>query len=835
MSKIRDYILLDTDDFEQQHGQEAYDDTRELARKQVYHASLVFPDMKEIRARKISGGSTEQQADDAIKRILKRKAFSEVFINRYISALKGPKIEGFKDLIDSFDIQYYNEPLKASDLEKELNISQLVIPEGMHDTLRQTIKTLDIDPKYQEAVEQILEELDVPQTRVKMEYSPGDIIDIINPVLTEDRNEFYEFWEDIHPLYQKLKNAIEDVLRDWQGVSKELHEKDDEEGEGLRGEYKETLDLPEVFQESEQFIELEKEMIELAKLFRKMSTDLNYVVKVEPLSFKLIDSDDGSIHHNVIEMLKDEIMGLAFFAGKGDSLGSEKVGDEEDSLEDSQPQFTGDDDSSTGPKQPQATYDPRDASASEDHTREEIKRGKQLYTKIHQVDPLSALAQFKNKFKRGAFTSRSYIKFMSEMEEQVKEMGRADPDMINQLWELMDDLNEAQKEIIDVSKDSYYIPLVPEMVRVLDMSRQEKIDNEEGIEDFHNNLIELIQEIIETDDTTMAPWITEFSDTKSGVSERAYGDKAEEEDSIQFARFSIGKTGMPRDLGKFADSMTELLQLVNEYYVVPAHSHYLPFENIPNFLDAKYLSKTKVTGPDSLYQLLEFGYYSLGAQMIDQHELRQVNKFLILMKHQTEVDMKDAVIITERLLEVLNEIFDERFEVNDKKLLAKILIGVANKNNVDSSGIKLDGENITELAKNYNRKDTSSYFLLIKLMRHYKELFMKDKKKKKETTKFYELIEGIRNPLLLSQQRDILIAHDEIRKMFNKPVHFSYRDLDDYDDITYTINLVKSKYKQDITATDITHIVTELDSINSISKKHGLGEELIYHVKGLYR
>ena len=37
MSKIRDYILLDTDDFEQKHGQEEYDNTRELARKQVYH------------------------------------------------------------------------------------------------------------------------------------------------------------------------------------------------------------------------------------------------------------------------------------------------------------------------------------------------------------------------------------------------------------------------------------------------------------------------------------------------------------------------------------------------------------------------------------------------------------------------------------------------------------------------------------------------------------------------------------------------------------------------------------------------------------------------------
>ena len=222
--------------------------------------------------------------------------------------------------------------------------------------------------------------------------------------------------------------------------------------------------------------------------------------------------------------------------------------------------------------------------------------------------------------------------------------------------------------------------------------------------------------------------------------------------------------------------------------------------------------------------------------MIDQHELRVINSFLDMMKHQTEIDLKDAILITERTLEVLNGIFDERFEENDKKLMAKILLDVLDKNDIDSSGIKLKGELITDLVKGYDRRNTSSYFLLLKIMSHYKELFLKDRKKKEEMKKFYELLEGIREPFKLSQQqKDILIAHDEIRKMLKRPVHYSYRSLSDYDDINSTIEMVKSKYNQDITATDITHIVTDFNSINALSKKHGLGEELIYHIKGLYR
>ena len=127
MSKIKDYIILETDEFEKKHGEEAYDDTRELARRQEFNSSLVVPQFREKREKLIEDGSTEVAADKAITRILKRKAFSEQFINRYVEALKGPKISGFKDLIESFDIKYYGKPLTANDLEEELNVGKLVI------------------------------------------------------------------------------------------------------------------------------------------------------------------------------------------------------------------------------------------------------------------------------------------------------------------------------------------------------------------------------------------------------------------------------------------------------------------------------------------------------------------------------------------------------------------------------------------------------------------------------------------------------------------------------------------------------------------------------------
>ncbi len=825
MSRLKDYIALSTDEFENKYGDEAYDETRELARKTNYNASLVIPIMREERERRIADGATEQEADKNIRRILKRKAFSEEFISRYITALQGTKVEGFGDLIETFDITYYGEPLKASDLEGELNTKKLVIPEGMEDVIKQTIKTLNIDEKYQGAIEQILSELDKPKDMISVSYSPADIVDTINPVKTEDRKEFYDFWEEIHPLFDDLYKAVENVIRDWQGVSKELNEE---------GGYKEEMTLPEPLKESDEFVELEKEMIALTKLFKKMK-GMNYVAEVEPLSFKLHSRHDDEIHINVIEMIKDEILSLPIF----DAIDSDPGLDEEDDeVPEPSPTFEGEDDEQGGGQTNiggTPDFDPHgNLSPNAIH---QIERAEKLYKTIHHVDPLTAVAQMKNKFKRGAFTSRTYTKFIAEMESQMKDLGSMNPDMIDQLWELMEDLKEAEEELVEVSQEEYHVPLTSEMTKVLNMSREEKIDNIADIDDFHEKLLDAVQDIVETeDDKSMSPWITEFIDTRESVSsEYDLGDEAGES-TPRMARYQTGKTGMPRPLGKYMDSITELLRIINEYYVVPAHSHFLPFETIPKHLDSKFLSQIKIAGPDSLYQLLEFGFYSTSAQMIDMHEINHINEYLDMMKNPTEIDMKDAVIISEKLLDVLDDIFDERFKENDKKLLSKVLVGIANKNNVEAKDITLEGESIVELSKGYSRKKhTSSYFLLIKLLRHYKDLFLKDSKKKEPMEKFYELLEGVRNPLLLSQQRDILIAHDEIRKMSDKPIHYAYKNLDDYDDINNTIDLIKSKYKQDITATDITSIVTEFDSINSISKKHGLGEEVIYHIKGLYR
>ena len=71
--------------------------------------------------------------------------------------------------------------------------------------------------------------------------------------------------------------------------------------------------------------------------------------------------------------------------------------------------------------------------------------------------------------------------------------------------------------------------------------------------------------------------------------------------------------------------------------------------------------------------------------------------------------------------------------------------------------------------------------------------------------------------------------------MMHKPIYYSNSKIDSYDSINKTIDIMKSEYDKDINATDITGITEELDSFSSIAKKYGITEDMVYHIKAMYR
>ena len=92
-----------------------------------------------------------------------------------------------------------------------------------------------------------------------------------------------------------------------------------------------------------------------------------------------------------------------------------------------------------------------------------------------------------------------------------------------------------------------------------------------------------------------------------------------------------------------------------------------------------------------------------------------------------------------------------------------------------------------------------------------------------------------RKTKLAGPQEQLLDAHDAIRKMMKRPPYYGVCETDSYDNVNDTIDLIKSQYNVELTAYDISTIVDEIDSLESLAKKHGTNEDVIYHVKAMYR
>ena len=117
------------------------------------------------------------------------------------------------------------------------------------------------------------------------------------------------------------------------------------------------------------------------------------------------------------------------------------------------------------------------------------------------------------------------------------------------------------------------------------------------------------------------------------------------------------------------------------------------------------------------------------------------------------------------------------------------------------------------------------------------EDFVKNNSKNKEIlSNFKSILDTTLDKITKSEtEENILNAHDDIRKMLGKPIFYKKGKLDNYNHIENTLNIMKKEYNVELTAMDITSIVHEVDSMQSIGLKYGMSAEGVYFLKANFR
>ena len=203
---LKDYLRLSAEDYEDKHGDEALDDMEDRAPKFEFTESLVLPYWKQVLDNLVEQGVADEEAKKRITAQLTKKNLSSEFVKEYVDALEGTMkeidedklLEQIEAFVQNFD--YQGKTLKLKDLESSLDIKELDYRKGKLDSsiLSALSHWEGLHPKFAPGIEAMSDFVENRGKGGKHYYSAGDLLDTIDPKLTEDRKEFYEFWEEVY-------------------------------------------------------------------------------------------------------------------------------------------------------------------------------------------------------------------------------------------------------------------------------------------------------------------------------------------------------------------------------------------------------------------------------------------------------------------------------------------------------------------------------------------------------------------------------------------------------------------------------------------------------------
>jgi len=814
MKIVQDYITMSLRPFRRQYGEEAKEFRRNLGNLD-FTLSHIPQEVK------------DSDTKESYRKILVDKGFPSEYIDKFMSSISDDLEQSRDASLNSLGVYFRNkgDKLTVKDLKTGIRLENITRNKGHKDEdILAVIEQLKgINPKFRSA-------LAILETKVKSNIDNADKMSIdfedifgeMDMRLLRSRKKVYDYFKKKHSLFSEMKNKIQYIMLSWDRIV-------------------ENMETGELNLKTKDFIveDLNDDLETLFKLYKEMD-GMNYIVKLSPVKIPTYpDTDGGSslaasnIMYSYLKHILDE---------KDTSYSESASIDSQDEREQRMQMQEGDANESTrmfmegyGSEKEGTLTAEIDISpmSSEELKEKEWGQNIEKLTLVQEVDPLYAIAADKG-ILRQSHTKSSRERMANDIRILIQGVEQDNPTMVGVFDELLDDLEELQDQASEIDREVYFVPLTPSVSALYEKYYSGEELDYVKIESFHVKMIKAISEVIELpEDRTLLPyhWLQEDYGITGSESERKEGAKQ----TVAFQSSALGRSGKLKDLGKFTDAIMELVELAEEYYVDPLTDNMLRFDSLPKFLDRKSSSSITTHGKNEIAQLLQTAYISEYTAFITNAELEDINEYRkILRATPSEKGFKKTIEKVERVLNILNDLFPKDRE-KDRTYFANRLRNMANKNsNINLENYYLDRKKLSELT---SKEDvTGNYGKMIAMIYAVSSEMKKDRNKEDSIAEFKELHEDFdKRTKLAGPQEKILHAHDAIRKMMDKPTYYGVCDVESYDSVNDTIDLMKSKYNIQLTAHDVTNIVEEIDSLESLAKKHGTNEDVIYHVKAMYR
>lgn len=408
-----------------------------------------------------------------------------------------------------------------------------------------------------------------------------------------------------------------------------------------------------------------------------------------------------------------------------------------------------------------------------------------------------------------------------------------------------------------IEEGDFYLPYQDEVIEIFDLEEDTKADTEKI-----RKYLKVVSQFISAGDDYEKPagmgtsagkkqhnqkGIPEIIQPKRGTSlpfEGTFRSKlpALSSTDIDIEMPSEGETGTKTVSKNLETLYNELIRAITDYYIDPATSDSKPLARKFSWVETPILSvisKDRMKG-NAFITVLGMQMSSTGGILLDETEFGQIIKFLKdLSKPPTKQDVGRFL----RKIKGITKTVDRIFEGDDREAVSiefgRLAYQILKRNSLPTDHIfkyKTIEKPLKELNDEYNPDKiypfAALYYHATMNQILYSEAGGSYPNIISDLKKLEDKLDIIRKSEL---ETNLLLAHDSIRKMMNKPLYYSISSVDNYEDMQDTLEIMKNKFNTDLTAIEVENIVKDLDSMKNLSLKYGISTEGVYYLKAIHR
>ena len=391
------------------------------------------------------------------------------------------------------------------------------------------------------------------------------------------------------------------------------------------------------------------------------------------------------------------------------------------------------------------------------------------------------------------------------------------------------------------TRSEYHLPVSPKLIAM--------IDDRELYSELDDDARKLLQDYNSTMEniTGFLKAVGEIIDSSENEMERLSSPFTAQERSLDATMGTAGfgtsrKKTFTSELGDLKDDFDKMLDAIFEYYVKPINSRYKPFDDAIAFGDSGELGSTidlfktltqDNKGANAFFMLLWAESIGQGGLIIPSQldkmsralkELSNPSKFKDMNKLDNAlVDLKKAAM---EIMAVGGRSFKDAIDVEIGYWYHNFL----QRNN--KSDRTFGGKSVAELAEDWSKEEIYPIEAIESYLERSGSVYEKAGMEK-EVAEFRSALDDMN--IVKSDEIPVLEVHDTIRKMMDKPIYYNTSKLDNFNHISTAMDIMEKEYNVEVSAGEIENIVTDMDSMENLSKRYGVPKESVYFLKATFR